>query len=77
MGKYYEMNDVSAPAWYVGVAVFSAREFSNAMRSVSTAATMSDLASHSGTSGSSSSFSGGGGGGFSGGGGGGGGGGGW
>lgn len=77
MGKYYEMNDVSTPAWYVGGAVFSAREFSNAMRSVSTAATMSDLASHSGTSGSSSSFSGGGGGGFSGGGGGGGGGGGW
>jgi len=77
MGKYYEMDDVSTPAWYVGGTAFSAREFSNAMRSVSTAATMSDLASHSGTSGSSSSFSGGGGGGFSGGGGGGGGGGGW
>lgn len=77
MGKYYEMNDVSAPVWYAGGVIFSTRDFSSAMRSISTATIATEIATHSGTSGSSSGFSGGGGGGFSGGGGGGGGGGGW
>lgn len=77
MGKYYEMKDVSTPVWYVGGAMFTASDFSSAMRSVSAATVATELATHSGTSGSSSGFSGGGGGGFSGGGGGGGGGGGW
>lgn len=77
MGKYYEMEDVPAPTWYVGGAIFTASDFNSAMRSVSAATIATETAAHSGTSGSSSGFSGGGGGGFSGGGGGGGGGGGW
>lgn len=75
MGKYYEMQDVSAPVWYVGVGAFSARDFSNAVATASS--TIATTTTHSTTSNSSSGFSGGGGGGFSGGGGGGGGGGGW
>ncbi len=71
LGKYYEMDDVAAPTWYVGVGAFSAREFSSAMASASSS--MSSVI----TSSTSSSSSGSGGGGFSGGGGGGGGGGGW
>ena len=75
MGKYYEMQDVSAPVWYVGVGAFSARDFSNTVATASN--TIATTTTHSTTSNSSSGFSGGGGGGFSGGGGGGGGGGGW
>ncbi len=76
MGRYYEFDDVKSPNWYAaGVTAFSAREFSHALGSVSSAVTLSTA--HSSSSGSSSSHSGGGGGGFSGGGGGGGGGGGW
>ena len=75
LAHYYEQPDLTPPTWYVGVGVFSAREFSRAItaasRSIGTAAT------HSTASSSSSGSSGGGGGGFSGGGGGGGGGGGW
>lgn len=75
MGKYYDFDDVTAPTWYVGVGVFSAREFSNAMMMASNS--VSSSITHSTTTNSSSGFSGMGGGGFSGGGGGGGGGGGW
>lgn len=75
MSKYYEMEDVSNPMWYASGAVFSTKDFNNAMRSVNS--TVSTAIQHSSTSGSSSGFSGSGGGGFSGGGGGGGGGGGW
>lgn len=71
LSKYYELQDVATPAWYVGVGAFSASDFTKAMSSVSTSV------SHSVSSGSSSSSSGSSGGGFSGGGGGGGGGGGW
>jgi len=74
LGKYYELDDVRPPQWYLGGAAFSAHEFSRAIHSVSSA-TISSI--HSGSSDSSSSFSGASGGGFSGGGGGGGGGGGW
>ncbi len=79
MGKYYELDDVPAPDWYLGASVFSAAEFSRALNSMTMAASSS--IAHSTTSSSSSSSSGfsggGGGGGFSGGGGGGGGFGGW
>lgn len=75
MSRYYELNDVSEPMWYVGVGAFSAREFSSAMNQASSFIATSTA--HSTTSNSSSGFSGGGSGGFSGGGGGGGGGGGW
>ncbi len=75
LGKYYEFDDVGAPTWYMGVGVFSAREFASAMNAVSSSASSS--INYSTSSGSSSSSSGFGGGGFSGGGGGGGGGGGW
>lgn len=74
MGKYYEMQDVGEPAWYVGASTFSAIEFSRALSAASSSA--SSTFAHSGVSSSSSGgsgFSGG----FSGGGGGGGGGGGW
>lgn len=79
MAKYYELNDVSMPTWYVGGTMFSARDFTTAVHSISNNVEMN--VAHSTTSDSSSSFSGGssgsGGGGFSGGGGGAGGGGGW
>lgn len=75
LGRYYEFDDVAAPAWYIGVGVFSARDFSSAMAAASTS--VSSSITHSTASNSSSGFSGGGGGGFAGGGGGGGGGGGW
>lgn len=73
LSHYYEQPDVVAPAWYIGVGAFSARDFASAMTQ------MSSAASSTITSSSSSSSSGGGvgGGGFSGGGGGGGGGGTW
>ena len=77
MSKYYDMDDVSAPVWYIGGAVFSAQDFTSAMRSINSAALTANMAAHSSSSGSSSGFSGVGGSGFSGGGGGGGGGGGW
>lgn len=75
MGKYYEMQDVDAPVWYIGAGAFSAQAFSDTIKAAST--TMNSNIAHSTTSSSSSGSSGGGGGGFSGGGGGGGGGGGW
>lgn len=76
MSRYYEFDDVATPNWYVGMGVFSAHEFAQAMNSVS--ATMNSTIAYSTSSGSSSSGSGFSvGGGFSGGGGGGGGGGGW
>lgn len=75
MGRYYEFDDVSAPAWYIGVGAFSAHDFSAAMSQASSF--MAATTTYSTSSNSSSGFSGGGGGGFSGGGGGGGGGGGW
>ncbi len=77
MSKYYDMDDVSAPVWYIGGAAFSAQDFTSAMRSINSAALTANMAAHSSSSGSSSGFSGVGGSGFSGGGGGGGGGGGW
>lgn len=75
MGKYYEYDDVSSPAWYIGTGAFLASDFSNAVTEMSSFAGSS--ISHSTTSNSSSSGSGFSGGGFSGGGGGGGGGGTW
>lgn len=75
LGRYYEFDDVSAPAWYIGAGVFSARDFSAAMMAANTSVSNSII--HSTVSNSSSGVSGFGGGGFSGGGGGGGGGGGW
>lgn len=75
LGRYYEFDDVAAPAWYIGIGAFSARDFSSAMAAASTS--VSSSITHSTVSNSSSGFSGVGGGGFAGGGGGGGGGGGW
>lgn len=71
LSHYYEFDDVAAPAWYIGIGAFSARDFSSAMMSASN--TVSSTIVSSSVSNSSSGFSGGGGGGFSGGGGGGGG----
>lgn len=75
LGKYYEMQDVKEPNWYIGVGAFSAADFSRSVAAASSAAGSS--INYSSSAGSSSGFSGGGGGGFSGGGGGGGGGRGW
>ncbi len=75
LSRYYEFDDVTSPAWFIGIGAFSARDFSAAMMSASNS--VSSTIVHSTVSNSSSGFSGGGGGGFSGGGGGGGGGGGW
>lgn len=75
LSRYYEFDDVATPAWYIGVGVFSAHDFSAAMSQASSF--MATTTTYSTTNNSSSGFSGGGGGGFSGGGGGGGGGGGW
>ncbi len=74
LSRYYELEDVSAPIWYVGIGTFSARDFSSAMTSISSSASSAIISSSSSSSGGSGSF---GGGGFSGGGGGGGGGGTW
>lgn len=68
LGRYYAMSDVSEPTWYVGLGVFSARDFSSAIIDFSTTASNTVISS------STSSSSGNSGGGFSGGGGGGGGG---
>ncbi len=78
MGKYYEFDDVTTPAWYIGMGAFVASDFSDAISEMNSFAGSS--ISHSTASDSSSSgsgFSSGGSGGFSGGGGGGGGGGTW
>lgn len=76
LSHYYEFDDVSSPAWYIGIGAFSAHDFSTAMLAASSS--MSSSISYSTTSNSSSGGSGfSGGGGFAGGGGGGGGGGGW
>lgn len=74
LARYYEFDDVAQPTWYIGVGVFSARDFSAAMIAASHSVT--STIAHSTTTSSSSGASGFGGG-FSGGGGGGGGGGGW
>lgn len=74
LSRYYEFSDVPTPTWYVGIGVFSARDFSNAMHALtSTAGTTITHSTTVNSSSSGSGFSGG----FSGGGGGGGGGGGW
>ena len=74
LSRYYELSDVPTPTWYVGIGVFSARDFSNAMHALtSTACTTITHSTTVNSSSSGSGFSGG----FSGGGGGGGGGGGW
>lgn len=75
MSRYYEFEDVTNPAWYIGVGAFSAADFSDAITTASNF--VATTTTYSTTSNSSSGSSGGGGGGFSGGGGGGGGGGGW
>lgn len=72
LSRYYELDDVAAPVWYVGMGAFSASDFNSAMTSISSAASTA-ITSSSSTGGSGGS----GGGGFSGGGGGGGGGGTW
>lgn len=72
LGRYYELEDVATPVWYVGMGTFSARDFTSAMNSINTT-TSSAIISSSGSSGGGGI----GGGGFSGGGGGGGGGGTW
>lgn len=72
LSRYYELDDVSTPVWYVGMGAFSARDFTSAMHSINTSASSAIISTSS--SGSSGGI---GGGGFSGGGGGGGGGGTW
>ncbi len=72
LSRYYEMDDVATPTWYIGVGAFSAQDFTSAIAQVSSSASSAIVSSSS-----SSSSSSGGGGGFAGGGGGGGGGGTW
>lgn len=75
LSHYYELTDVGAPIWFVGMGTFSTREFTSAMHSISTTTSSAIISSSTSTSsGGGGSF---GGGGFSGGGGGGGGGGTW
>lgn len=68
LSRYYEFDDVATPTWYVGMGVFSAHDFSNAMHSLTSTAGTSiahstTVNSSSGGSGFSGGFSGGGGGG--------------
>lgn len=74
LGRYYELEDVTPPVWYVGMGVFSARDFSSAMSSISSTTSSAIISSSSTGSSGGGGF---GGGGFAGGGGGGGGGGTW
>ncbi len=74
LGRYYELEDVATPTWFIGMGAFSAREFSSAMSSISSTASSAIISSSSSGGSGGGGF---GGGGFSGGGGGGGGGGTW